>query len=296
MNKPSHDPSIAHEPHLRGRKSSAADEPFSQDSACPMCGNANFTPDGRCTHCGEQLQSFAPQFVADSSEAKSEKLVRAARYAADENSLVEHSVWDEPGLSPQLSDLVPADGLTYSNWLEQKISQTHSAKTWWITLGIALAAGPWAILGAMLGWGATVFGIVMIVLVGPVTEEIMKIALALWVIEKRPFLFRSRTQIAICALMGGLLFAAVENLIYLNVYFPEPSPTLVRWRWSVCVAMHMGCSLVASLGLMRIWSRTIAEKIRPELNLASPYIISAVIIHGIYNSFAVLLAMMDFQF
>ena len=125
---------------------------------------------------------------------------------------------------------------------------------------------------------------------------VMKIAATLWIVEKRPFLFRSRLQIAVCVLAGALVFAAVENVMYLEVYIAGPTPGLARWRWSVCVAMHMGCSLVAGLGLMRIWRRAMTTRSRPQLSSGAPYLMTAAIIHGTYNAFAVLLDAMDFRF
>ena len=257
MNEPAPDPSIEDEPHLQG---------------------GGFTPDPR--------------------EAKSEERVCNSDQSADDQ--VEQTVWDEPGLSPELVQAIPPDALTYAAWLKKRVAQTNAGTSWSMTFAVALAAGPWAILGAILGdvtgGGQTMFGIAMITLIGPVTEEMVKVAAALWVVEKKPFLFRSRMQIVFCALTGGLVFASVENFLYLQVYISDPSPELIRWRWTVCVALHMGCSLVAGLGLMRIWSQTISTFSIPKLSLATAYLITAMMIHGVYNGFAVLLMLMEFQF
>ena len=71
---------------------------------------------------------------------------------------------------------------------------------------------------------------------------------------------------------------------------------LVKERSSVCVAMHAGCSLIAGLGLMRIWSRSMADRTPPRTALGAPYMLTAVIIHGTYNAMAVLLDAVDFRF
>ncbi|MGI9627234.1 MAG: hypothetical protein ACR2QM_10395, partial [Longimicrobiales bacterium] len=76
----------------------------------------------------------------------------------------------------------------------------------------------------------------------------------------------------------------------------DPTPALVYWRWTVCVALHMGCSLVAGLGLMRIWSRTVATLIRPDLARGAPLMASAIVIHGAYNTMAVAMESLLFQF
>ena len=207
-----------------------------------------------------------------------------------EDERVEHTVWDEPGLSPVLAGAVPPAELTYRRWLEKRRGQVSPAKSWMVTFLVVLVAGPWAFLGAFWGRGQTAFSIVALVLFGPIVEEMMKNAVGLYVVEKRPFLFRSSGQIAVCALAGGFVFAALENLLYLGVYTSSASIALVQWRWTVCVAMHMGCSLIVGMGLIRIWRDTWQRLARPRITLGFPFIVAAVIAHGAYNGFALVLA------
>lgn len=136
----------------------------------------------------------------------------------------------------------------------------------------------------------------MLTIAGPVTEELLKAALALWIVEKRPFRFQSSLQIAVCLIASGLVFAAVENVLYLVVYIDDPSRELIWWRWTVCVALHAGCSLIAGLGLIRIWRQTMETKSRPQLALGAPYMATAIVIHGVYNAFCVALAVSGFEF
>lgn len=256
MSVPHHDPSIDAEPHLR-------------------------------------QQIFHP----DESERTAERL-DADRGPIPLNEQVEQSVWDEPGLSPELSGGMPADALTYERWLEFRRRQITPQDAWLTTIVVALLAGPWALLGALFaaGGGATAFGVVMVTIVGPVTEEMMKAALPLWIVEKRPFRFRSALQIAICLIVSGLVFAAVENVLYLFAYIDNPSPDLIRWRWTVCLALHTGCSFIAGMGLIRIWQHTMITRTPPQLALGAPYMVTAIVIHGVYNTFCVLLDATGFQF
>ena len=228
-------------------------------------------------------------FTPDPSEAKA----AVPRARGDD---VEHTVWDEPALDPRLSGRTPADALTYERWLVARHAATSPAKTWAVTFGIILAAGPWALLGALIGSPQLGFQVVMITVFGPLVEEIMKIALALWVVEKHPYLFRSRGQIALCALAGGLVFAVIENLIYLNIYIPDPPASLVQWRWTICVALHMGCSFIAAMGLMRIWSGTHRRRARPRMADGATYFIVAVVVHGAYNGLCIALEFLDYHF
>jgi len=250
MTKPSRDPSVHDEPHLRG----------------------------------EPLR-------ADPSEARVERRRREApSRLPSEDQRVEHTVWDEPGLSPTLVGAPPAGDLTYRTWLEKRRSETSVLRTWAVAAGVALLAGPWAVVGAFLGSGQTLFSIVALVVFGPVVEETMKVAAALYVIEKRPFLFRSAAQIALCVLTGAFVFSALENVLYLKVYIPGPPASLVRWRWSVCVAMHMSCSAIVGLGLMRTWRDVWARMAPPRLTLLYPYMFAAIALHGFYNGLALILA------
>lgn len=261
MTKDSHDPSVFDEPHLRGKP-----------------------------------------FEADRSEVKADPTMAKAR-AKDqaEEERIEQSVWDEPGISPALAGVAPEGELTYRDWVEKRRGEFSAAKSWGITLLIAAAAGPWAVLGVFVGSGSvydrgTAIGAMVVCVVGPVIEEMMKVAAGLYIVEKRPFFFRSRIQIALCAIAGGFAFACIENVLYLHVYVPIPPPGLVRWRWTICVALHTGCSFIASLGLMRIWEDVWKRRARPRIHLGFPYLVTAVVLHGAYNAFALVLALTRFHF
>ena len=204
-----------------------------------------------------------------------------ARPAADD--AVEHTVWDEPTLSTELAGHCDESQLTYARWLTQRITETSFTKSWLVTLLVAVVAGPWGVFGALSGITGGSFALAMIVVIGPITEEIMKVAAALWVVEKRPYLFKSVWQILLCAAAGGAAFAFIENLMYLYVYLPQHSSRLAAWRWTVCVGLHMNCSFVAGVGLARIWDNAIRERRRPQLWLGLPWLFMAMVAHGVYN-------------
>ncbi|HMO27375.1 MAG TPA: PrsW family glutamic-type intramembrane protease, partial [Tepidisphaeraceae bacterium] len=209
------------------------------------------------------------------------------------------SVWDEPTTARELAGAPDARAITYASWLTERSAQTSELKSWWIVLLVSLAAGPWAIIGAFAGSfsvEASVFTLLAAVFVAPVVEEITKVAIAQTVLETRPYLFKRFSQLLIVGLAGGLSFATIENLIYLNVYIPDPTPALVVWRWTVCVALHMSCSLIASIGLAIAWRDGMRNRRRPKITDAMPWIVIAMIVHGAYNAFAVALSIAGFEF
>lgn len=197
----------------------------------------------------------------------------------------ERSVWDEPGISSELAGEAPADAITWIRWYHEQVALRSVWETWLVTALVALSAGFAAILGALIftpiGWAA-------IVVAAPVTEEIMKIAIALWIVEKRPWLFSTRFQILVCGVCSGLAFAVVENGIYLNIYISNPSADIIAWRWTVCVALHAVCSLIASIGVCRIWTEFQRHQRQPQLIDGASWITLAMLLHGAYNAFAVL--------
>lgn len=197
---------------------------------------------------------------------------------------VEHTVWDEPALNPQLSGPVPKDALTYARWLEGNRAATSPATSRLVVLLVAAVSGPWAILGALWNSGNnTLSSLFMLAVVGPLSEEVMKSAGTLWVIEKRPYLFQSARQIMFCVLCSAFCFAAIENALYLLVYIDDPDDMIILWRWTICVALHMSCTAISGVGLTRIWSETMTHLKPPELSFWVPPLLVAATFHGIYN-------------
>jgi RsiW-degrading membrane proteinase PrsW (M82 family) len=190
-----------------------------------------------------------------------------------------HGVADEPGV------IAPSGATSYADHLEAGLRRTPVMTTWLATLIATLAAGPWAILAAILGTSADTQGMAMVV-VGPLCEEVAKVAIAFLIVERWPWLFRWRFQVLLAALAGGVVFAVIENLLYLNVYIRDPEPWMVQWRWTVCVALHSGCSLIAGLGVARVWSDCWRTHRSPDGNHAIPFIATAALVHGTYNFLA----------
>lgn len=208
---------------------------------------------------------------------------------------VDHSVWDEPGLSRSLSGDVPEHALTWFSHFTQMRESTSVRTSWLVTILTAIIGGPLAILGTLIE-GVSQSGLLTVIAIGPTIEEIMKVALPLWIVEKRPWLFRSSTQILICCFASGLAFAAVENVVYLQFYIPNPSVSLAQWRWTVCVLLHSSCSLLAGFGVVQMWKSFQVEKTAPQISHAGTALLSAIVLHGSYNAMATMLETVGFAF
>jgi hypothetical protein len=237
-------------------------------------------------HSEPHLQDRA--FEVDQSERRADEHLQLENVQITSDEIVEHTVWDEPTISTELAGQAGADQITYARWLNQKVAETSGIKSWLVTLLVVIIAGPLGVFGALFGSGRMGAGLVMVTVVGPVTEEVMKVVGALWIVERRPYLFKSVWQILLCAAAGGAAFGFIENLIYLHFYIPNPSSKLAQWRWTVCMGLHMNCSFVAGVGVARIWYNAIRERHRPQLWLGLPWLFMAMVAHGAYNGATVL--------
>ena len=203
---------------------------------------------------------------------------------------IEHSVFDEPALAD--AEKHATRELSYKYWLAEGWQKTSYLKSWLVTSGIVMIAGPLAVIAVLISSSFThgsAWQAVNLVTFGPMIEEIFKVALIYYIVEKRPYLFHGILQILIAAMAGGLMFAVIENLLYLHVYIPNPTAEIIRWRWGVCTLLHVSCSVIASIGLIRMWLETFQQQSRPKLELAYPFLTAAMVIHGSYNGIALML-------
>lgn len=262
MPGPSGDNSAEFEPHLRDQ--------LGGEVRCWKCGyNRSGKRDGPCAECGASQYRTA--------EADADRML--------------HSVWDEPGLEPEVVSTAPADE-TYAVWVEKKRASYSALDSWMVAFAISLCAGPMGVLGAFMGAAETGSGgIFSLVLFGPLVEEVTKTAILAVLIERRPYLFRGPVQILLAAAAGGLAFAVIENVMYLRVYIERPTEAVIWWRWTVCVALHTGCSLLVGVGLVKVWRAALVGKSRPNLAKGTAMLVAAIVIHGVYNAAAIVMEM-----
>ena len=278
--KPSHDPDVEHEPHLGGAANAKRPD-LSEHVAERDLANE---------HRARGSEDAAMHSMHDEPAIFPAEHDRPRRIDRDwfcsgcgynRRGLLQNAPCPECG---QLDHTAPAplDKPGYASWLTGKMRQTTEARSWLTVLWIAVIGGPWAILGALLAGG----GPLVLVVFGPAAEEVMKLAAAAVVAETRPYLFKRPSQIVIAAVAGAFVFACIENLLYLRVYVPNPPVALVLYRWTACVALHVGCTAVASVGLVRVWKRVTTELRRPRVSIELYWLALAIGIHGIYNATA----------
>ncbi len=198
----------------------------------------------------------------------------------------ESFVGDEPGL-PESAD-VPA----YRDFYRQKRNGTKPIHQSFAMLAAMLLSGLAAVIGTFIGSPFTTFGalgFLAIVTIGPAVEEVMKIAGVLYLAERRPWLIPSRYWPLAIATLSGLVFAAIENVLYINVYFPNEGADFIALRWTVGPALHITTAVISSIGVSRMWARTDTEGEPPSMSLARPFLIAAAVVHGMYNLAAVVL-------
>ncbi len=176
----------------------------------------------------------------------------------------------------------PGGAESYGDWFERQQATVTPRRSWTAVAIAAVAGGPFAIAGAFMN--TTTVSWITLVVFAPVVEEVMKIAAASWLVEVRPYLLRDRAQILTIGVVSGLVFAAIENVLYILVYLPAPSTEILLWRLLGCTSLHVACTLVASLGLAKVWQRTVDELRPPKLSLGLPLLILAIVIHGGYNA------------
>ena len=177
---------------------------------------------------------------------------------------------------------------TYSGVLRSRWLQADPTLSWLTVAGLACVAGPFAVLAAFLKTSSPALALVAVVM-APLVEELGKVAAPLMTLERWPYRFVSGAQLVLVCAVSGLIFGCLENLLYLLLYLKHPTAALAVWRWTVCTSLHVGCSLIAGLGLRRIWLAARAAFKRPDVSLAAPYFLTAMAIHGTYNALAILL-------
>ena len=227
-----------------------------------------------------------------------EKLPEAPEKEASSGACYYSSTAFEPGVgtgdSPEYRELVR---------LEQKRCPASLAP--FISILAGVAGGFFAVpavfldtFGSSLGFWL-VLGAGVVVIVGPFTEEMLKQSGAVFQLEKMRGSIRYDWQFFLSGALGGAAFAVLENLIYQFIYLrslsPEKLASVMAFRWTICTALHILCTVISSMGLRRVWRESL-DKNRPfRLSEAFPWFAAATVVHGLYNLSMMLLDPFDLK-
>jgi len=80
----------------------------------------------------------------------------------------------------------------------------------------------------------------------------------------------------------------IKNIIYLQFYFPEHTQTLVIFRYSACLTMHVVCSFILGFGINQKLLASVRGEV-PLLKGNKKFFFIPMIIHSLFNIMAVLL-------
>jgi len=168
--------------------------------------------------------------------------------------------------------------------------QRPAASVVWL---IAIVGSVGGVAAAMLKNSAMAFdpmiGVLLLVAAAPAVEEICKPLAIVFLLDKRPHWFRGPTEIIILAACSALVFATLENLLYIFVHNRDGSAAFVIFRLTVCTALHMTASTVFGFGLAKMWRHIRAKGGHFDIDVCFKYYVAAVIIHGSYNGTVLIL-------
>ena len=245
---------------------------------------------------GEPALSGADGLELDPSEIKvaQREQLASVKLPAEIDALRD-SVLSEPSLDDAARKELGSDRAEFGDWLVVRKLRVGMISLVLVTLLAGLAGGPWAVVGALmkggLGSAHLVLWITYAVVLGPLLEEMLKQAGSLFLLERKPYWLKFGWQFPVIAVISAALFATIENFMYMAGPLQEvlekngqaAYDEAVAFRWRYCTLLHIGCSLIASVGMWRIWKRQVADEAPARISVGYSWIVAAVVCHGLYN-------------
>lgn len=200
--------------------------------------------------------------------------------ATTEEEWIRDHVAEEPALG------AVGDSALWGRWYLTRRQQCSLDGNLSVGALAILVTGPFAIIGAFAVGHQSIFAIIYAVIFAPIIEELLKQSGMVYLLEKKPYRIMGASQFILAGAISGLVFATIENLVYIYVYGPASGVDVAQmaaYRWPVCTALHVTCSIIASTGLIRSWSK-MNQTMRPaQLSHATGGFTAAMVLHGAYN-------------
>lgn len=159
-----------------------------------------------------------------------------------------------------------------------------------LALFFAVAGGALGIFGAIVAELQSSGGFLLLAILGaPLIEEALKPAGLYILLAKWPRALRGQLHTAALAGISGLSFGLIESWVYVNVYVSDPPDWLLTYRFTIALALHTTASFVYGLGLNRRmidWTQGLSPLPKSTRN----FYITAVVMHAIFNTTAIILA------
>ncbi len=194
---------------------------------------------------------------------------------------IRDSVLNEPAITGA------DDSYFLGDWIARKQAECSRLGNLAIVAAAAVLTGPFAVVGVFLAGSQSWYGSMYVILFGPIIEEMLKQAGMVYLLEKKPYRIFAAWQFVFSAIIAALAFASIENLLYIQVYSRAATiqnpEYFAAFRWTVCTSLHVTCSIIASLGLIRVWKKQLADRKNADLSRAYPFFAAAMCLHGLYN-------------
>ncbi len=167
-----------------------------------------------------------------------------------------------------------------------------SLQVWAVML--ALIGGALGIGGAFLQEFQTSVGpagLLMIFIGAPMIEEALKPSGVYLLLLEWPRALHGRLHIALLCALSGLVFGFIESWVYVNIYIPDASHSLILYRYTVTPLIHATGSFLVGMGLSHQLIDWAAGRV-PLPKRTRNFYLSGFALHASYNTIVTIISVL----